>query len=184
LGAEVESERSRRDAELLTTIKLVFAEHKGRYGAPRVHAALRHRGIAVSRKRVGWLMRESGLRARSSRKFNATTDSAHSTPVSPNVLERDFAAPRPDVAWVSDITYIWTDEGWLYLCVILDLCSRRVVGWALREQWLLGSSARRPTQPRAFGTRRRDSSSTATAVANMRAEDFAAGWRAWSLGKA
>jgi transposase InsO family protein len=153
-ATEVESAHGRRDSELLDMIKIAFTEHRGRYGAPRVHAVLRRRGVGVSRKRVARLMRESGLRARSAKKFKATTDSAHSMPVWPDLLQRNFSAPRPDVAWASDITYIWTAEGWLYLCVILDLCSRKVVGWALRERMAAGlvceafDAARSIRQPR------------------------------------
>lgn len=136
--SEEVTERVRRDAELVAIIKVIFDESRGWYGAPRVHAALIKRGIRVSRKRVARLLRENGLRARSTRKFKATTDSKHSLPVSPNLLNRNFTATAPDVVWVSDITYIWTGENWMYLCVIIDLCSRKVVGWSLRNRMCAG----------------------------------------------
>jgi transposase InsO family protein len=99
-----------------------------------VHAELRARGQGVSRKRVARLMRHRGLAARRRRRFRVTTDSRHAFPVAANVLARQFAAPAPDTVWVTDITYIPTGEGWLYLAVILDLCSRGIVGWAMSER--------------------------------------------------
>jgi transposase InsO family protein len=127
-------ERAIREAELLTSIRRIFAQYRGRYGAPRVHDQLRRDGVHVSRKRVARLMREAGLRAKGRRKYKATTDSNHAQPVAPNLLQRDFHAERPDAVWVSDITYIWTRQGWMYLAVILDLYSRKVVGWSLAER--------------------------------------------------
>jgi putative transposase len=129
-----QSERARQQAELLALIRRIFAKFRGRYGAPRVHDQLTREGLRVSRKRVARLMREAGLRAKGRRKYKATTDSNHALPVAPNLLERDFHAERPDTVWVSDITYIWTREGWMYLAVILDLYSRKVVGWSLAER--------------------------------------------------
>lgn len=131
---EQEAEHARRDAELTARIQALFVQFKGRYGAPRIHGELTREGISVSRKRVARLMRESGLRAKSARKYKATTDSNHALPVAPNLLERRFDVDAPNVAWVSDITYLWTRQGWLYLCVIIDLYSRKVVGWSLRER--------------------------------------------------
>lgn len=96
-------------------------------------AELRDRGVEVGKHRVVRLMRENGLRARPRRRFKRTTDSGHKLPVAPNLLERRFTASAPNEAWVGDITYIWTAEGWSYLAVLLDLYSRRVVGWALRK---------------------------------------------------
>ena len=131
---EQQSERAREEAELLVSIRRIFALYRGRYGAPRVHDQLRREGVRVSRKRVARLMREAGLRAKGRRKYKATTDSNHAQPVAPNLLQRDFHAERPDAVWVSDITYIWTRQGWMYLAVILDLYSRKVVGWSLAER--------------------------------------------------
>jgi putative transposase len=129
-----QSERATRDAELLASIRRIFAAFRGRYGAPRVQRELAREGDSVSRKRVARLMREAGLRAKGRRKYKPTTDSDHSLPVAPNLLKRDFRTERPDAAWVSDITYIWTRQGWMYLAAILDLYSRKVVGWSLDER--------------------------------------------------
>jgi transposase InsO family protein len=118
------------------SVHVVAAHHasRGTYGSPRVHAELRAQGHQIGRKRVERLMRENRLKARTKRRFRATTDSKHGLPVAPNLLGRDFNTRAPDVVWVTDITYIWTAEGWLYLAAILDLYSRRVVGWAMSEQ--------------------------------------------------
>jgi putative transposase len=129
-----QSERAKQDGELLAAIRRIFAQFRGRYGAPRIQARLAEEGISVSRKRVGRLMREAGLKAKGRRKYRPTTDSNHSLPVAPNLLRRNFNAKRPDTVWVSDITYLWTRQGWLYLAVIVDLCSRKVVGWSLAER--------------------------------------------------
>jgi transposase InsO family protein len=120
----------RRDKELAERVSAVHLGSRRRYGSPRVHAELQATGQRVSRKRVARLMRENDLAARTRRRFRKTTDSNHSFPIAPNLLERDFTAAGPDEAWVTDITFLWTAEGWLYLAVILDLFSRRVVGWA------------------------------------------------------
>jgi putative transposase len=122
------------DERLGLEIAAIHAESRRRYGSPRVHAELRARGHRTSRKRVARLMRQRGLAGRRRRRFRATTDSRHTLPVAPNVLDRQFVQPAPDVAWGTDITYILTGEGWLYLAVILDLCSRLVVGWAVSER--------------------------------------------------
>ena len=126
--------RAQQDQRLGVEIQAIHAESRQRYGSPRVHAELRDRGQRVGRKRVARLMRAQGLCARRRRRFRITTDSNHPLAVAPNVLARQFAAPAPDTAWVTDITYLWTQEGWLYLAVILDLFSRAVVGWAMSAQ--------------------------------------------------
>lgn len=131
---EQQCERAVRDEQLLMSVQRIFAANRGRYGAPRVRRELLREGVGIGRKRVARLMREAGLRAKSRRKYKPTTDSNHSLPVAPNLLARDFHTERPDVAWVSDITYLWTRQGWLYLAVILDLYSRRVVGWRLSDR--------------------------------------------------
>jgi transposase InsO family protein len=119
---------------LLVDIRRVHAQHQERYGAPRIHAELRGAGQAVSRKRVKRVMRQHGIRARAPRRYRVcTTDSKHSVPVPANLLEQNFVANQPNQLWLADITYIPTSEGWLYLAVILDLFTRKVVGWALRE---------------------------------------------------
>jgi putative transposase len=126
-----ESPRARRQAELLQAIEAVHRESRGTYGSPRVHRGLEARGQTCSENTVAKLMRLAGVRARTARRFVVrTTDSRHDHPVAPNVLNRQFYPQRPDTIWAGDITYIPTAEGWLYLAVVLDLYSRRVVGWA------------------------------------------------------
>jgi len=129
-----ESCRARANRRLLVDIKAAFKANRGVYGSPRVHCELRAQGIVCGRNRVVRLMRAHGLRARQCKRFRpVTTQSAHSLPVAPNVLDRNFAALRRDQAWVGDITYIPTREGWLYLAVVLDVFNRGVIGWAMRK---------------------------------------------------
>jgi putative transposase len=127
------SKRAMRDAVLGAKIVAIHARSERRYGSPRVHDELREQGEHVSRKRVSRLMKERDLRGKRRRRFRVTTESQHDLPVSPNVLQRDFSAAAPNQKWVGDITYIWTREGWLYLAVLIDLFSRRVVGWSLGD---------------------------------------------------
>jgi transposase InsO family protein len=129
-----ESTRDRADQQLGLEVRAVFQEHKGRYGSPRVHRELRKQRDDVGRHRVARLMREQDLRARPRPKFVRTTDSSHSQPTAANVLARNFTTDAPDRVWAGDVTYLPTREGWLYLAVLLDLYSRRVVGWALSER--------------------------------------------------
>jgi putative transposase len=126
--------RARADDRLGLEIAAIHAESRQRYGSPRVHAELADRGCRTSRKRVARLMRARGLAARRRRRFRVTTHSRHPFPVAPNVLARQFDRPQPDRAWVTDITYIPTREGWLYLAVLLDLCLRLAVGWAMSDR--------------------------------------------------
>jgi len=129
-----DSPRTIANRELLNDIRRVHADHRGRYGAPRIHAELRAEGQNVSRKRVERVMRQHGIRAQTPRRYRVcTTDSKHSLPVAANLLDRNFTAEKPDQVWLADITYIPTGEGWLYLAVILDLFTRKVVGWAMRD---------------------------------------------------
>lgn len=128
------STRAQREAQLLNDIERVFTAEKGRIGAPRVTRRLRGEGTVVGRNWVARGMRKRGLRARAARKFKATTNSRHALAVAPNWLEQNFVATAPNQKWVSDITYLWTDEGWLYLAVVLDLYARVVVGWSLSER--------------------------------------------------
>lgn len=134
LGERPKAKRELDDEQLAVAITAIHHRSRGTYGSPRVHAELRAEDHSVSRKRVERLMRELGLQARTRRRHRVTTDSEHSNPVAPNLLARQFAADEPNVAWVTDITYVWTDEGWLYVAAILDLFSRRVVGWAVSER--------------------------------------------------
>ncbi len=127
------SKRAREDEVLSTHIRAIHRASRGVYGSPRIHAQLRRLGFDVSRKRVVRLMNEAGIEGVTPKRWRTTTDSSHTYAVSPNRLERDFSAEAPDRVWVSDITYIRTWEGWLYLAVILDLYSRRVVGWAAAD---------------------------------------------------
>ena len=128
-----QSERARRDGELLAAIRRLFVKFRGRYGAPRLQRELVREGIRISLKRVARLMRENGLRAKGRRKYKYTTDSNHNLPVAPNLLSQDFHTPQPNTVWVSDITYVRTLEGWMYLAVIMDLFSRKIVGWSIAE---------------------------------------------------
>ncbi|WP_433937642.1 IS3 family transposase [Sorangium cellulosum] len=124
------SARAKADAQLSAQIRAVHNKSRGRYGSPRIHAELRARGIRVGKKRVARLMRAERLAARSRRRFRRTTNSRHNGPIAPNVIARQFEAQAPNQVWVTDVTYIPTGEGWLYLAVMLDLFSRRVIGWA------------------------------------------------------
>ena len=126
-----ESRRSRDDRRLLLEIRAIHRQSSRRYGSPRVYRELRGRGRACGRHRVARLMRQDGLEGTFRRQFRVTTDSKHRWPVAANHLARRFSVSRPDRVWAGDITYIRTREGWLYLAVLLDLCSRRVVGWAM-----------------------------------------------------
>ena len=128
-----ESRRVAESRRLLEKIKLVHKKSRRRYGSPRVHGQLVCDGESVSRGRVERLMRANGIRAKQKRKFVPTTDSKHDLPVAHNILGREFTVGEPDQVWVSDITYIPTDEGWLYLAGVLDLCSRTAVGWSMGE---------------------------------------------------
>lgn len=125
------SARARADEQLGIVIAAIHEKSRKRYGSPRIHRALRKKGVRVGAKRIARLMRAAGLVTRQKRRFRRTTDSNHSSPIAPNVLERDFEPAAPNQAWAGDVTYIATGEGWSYLAVILDLFSRRVVGWAM-----------------------------------------------------
>lgn len=125
-----ESRRSRENRSLEAKIRVLHAASHGIYGAPRIYQDLVDDGIRCGKNRVARIMRKLGIRSRSKRKFKATTDSRHNFPVAPNLLNQNFTAQAPDRIWTGDITYIPTDEGWLYLAVLLDLYNREVVGWS------------------------------------------------------
>lgn len=127
------SPRARENQILSEQIVEIFEASRGTYGSPRMHEALLERGFEVGLNRVARLMAELELRARPKRKFKTTTDSEHSFPISDNLLNREFKTTEPDRVWVADMTYIWTGEGWLYLAVVIDLFSRRVVGWSMAD---------------------------------------------------
>lgn len=129
--ARLPSDRSKADAQLAVQIAAAHKKSHKRYGSPRVHRALRKKGVRVGKKRIERLMREKGLVGRRKRPFRRTTDSNHTNPIAPNVVARDFEPKAPNQVWAGDVTYIATAEGWSYLAVLLDLYSRRVVGWAM-----------------------------------------------------
>jgi putative transposase len=124
------SARAVADQALVVEIKAAHKAGRGNYGSPRVHRALRQNGRRVGKKRVARLMNQEGIVATRRKKFVATTDSKHEDPIAPNVLNREFEVELLNTEWVTDVTYVPTQQGWLYLAAILDLCSRRVVGWA------------------------------------------------------
>ena len=121
------------DDALLVHIKSVHVETRSSYGWPRIWRELLARGVRVGKDRVQKLMQRHGISAKGKRRFKVTTDSNHDLPIAPNLLNREFTVAEPDRVWVGDITYIATDEGWLFLAVVIDLFSRQVVGWSLRE---------------------------------------------------
>lgn len=125
---------ARKKQELVPLVRVLHEENEEVYGRRRMSDALKEKGHNVGKAAAGTLMKMAGVKVKTKRKFKATTDSNHDLPVASNFLERDFTADVPDRVWVSDITYIWTREGWLYLAVIIDLFSRRVVGWATSKR--------------------------------------------------
>jgi transposase InsO family protein len=127
-----ESRRAVANRHLINDIKRVHRDTHGRYGSPRIHVELKAQGRGMSRGRIERLMRRHGIRAIMARPRRArTTDSRHDFPIAPNLLDRNFIAPAPNRIWLADITYIETDQGWLYLSAVMDLYSRRIVGWAM-----------------------------------------------------
>ena len=129
------SARAEEDAQLATEIKAIHRQSRRTYGSPRVHEELKAQGQPHGEKRIARIMREKGIRAKAPRRFRRTTDSNHAHPIAPNVLDRQFAVESvaADQVWVGDITYLATRDGFLYLAVVLDLASRRVIGWAMRH---------------------------------------------------
>nr|WP_232318536.1 IS3 family transposase [Sphingomonas sp. TDK1] len=128
------SRRQRDDMVMLAHVRSGFALSNGTYGSPRMTRELQDDGFAIGRRRTARLMRENGLRARQKRRFKRTTDSEHAWPIAPNIIDQDFTATAPNQKWGVDISYVWTREGWLYLAVVIDLFSRRVVGWAVGDR--------------------------------------------------
>jgi len=128
------SQRVLANVALDVEISNVYHVHFGRYGSPRITRELQTNGIECSENRVAKRMQSMGIMAKGKRKFKATTDSKHSLPVFPNLLERDFTASYSNEKWCTDITYVWTEEGWLYLCVFIDLYSRAVIGWSMDKR--------------------------------------------------
>jgi transposase InsO family protein len=128
------SQRQRDDMVFLAHIRSQFRLSHETYGSPRMHVELQDEGLSIGRHRVARLMRENGLKALQKRRFKKTTDSSHGGPVAANILEQDFMAGQPNEKWGADISYIWTAEGWLYLAIVVDLFSRRIVGWATSDR--------------------------------------------------
>jgi len=127
------SPRDKANQALSTRIKAVHEASRCTYGSPRVVAELREDGMRVGRNRIARLMQQMGLIAAARRRFRRTTDSEHALPIADNVVQRDFNPDGPNQLWATDITYVWTWQGWLYLAVVVDLFSRRIVGWAAAE---------------------------------------------------
>jgi putative transposase len=127
------SERLKK-AQAVLVIRSVYEELKGMYGSRRIHQELKRRGYCIGLRRVEGLMSEGQLHGRQKRRYKATTDSRHSLPVAANLVNRNFTAPAPNRVWTSDLTYIGTAEGWLYLAVVLDLFNREVIGWSLQSR--------------------------------------------------
>ena len=128
------SRHQREDMVLLAHVRAAFTLSNGTYGSSRMMHELRDQGLPVGRRRTARLMRDNGLRARQKRRFKRTTDSEHAFPVAPNLIDQDFTATGPNQKWGVDISYVWTREGWLYLAVVIDLFSRRVVGWSVSDR--------------------------------------------------
>jgi putative transposase len=129
-----ESRRSTANRQIVNDIKRVYRDTYGRYGSPRIHVELKAQGRGASRGRIERLMRRHGIRAIMARPYRVrTTDSRHGLPIAPNLLDRNFVAPAPNCVWLADITYVETDQGWLYLATVMDLYSRRIVGWAMAD---------------------------------------------------
>ena len=128
-----ESPRSKENRRLEAKIRVLFKDNREVYGAPRIHAELKDEGESCSKNRVARIMKKAGLKAKTKRKFKATTDSRHSFPVAPNLLNQNFETDAPNKIWAGDISYIQTDEGWLYLAVLMDLYSRKIIGWSMKS---------------------------------------------------
>ena len=129
-----ESAKVKKDKEMSAMVGEIFKEGRATYGARRIRQKLVQKEITVSRRKVGRLMKESDLEVKTKRKFKATTDSNHSQLVAPNLLDRKFDVHLPDNYWVGDITYVSTEEGWLYLATVIDLYSRKVIGWSMNSR--------------------------------------------------
>ena len=122
------------DGQLLAQLKVIHAQMKQIYGSPRIVKELRDRGLPAGKERVERLMRENGIYGKHKRRYKVTTDSKHHLPIAPNLLNRQFKPEQPNQAWSSDITYLWTDEGWLYLAIVMDLFNREIVGFSIKPR--------------------------------------------------
>nr|WP_245544966.1 IS3 family transposase [Lentibacillus jeotgali] len=128
------SNQEKRKEKLTAQVKRVYIESYRRYGSPKITEILKQEGWDVSQKTVTRIMKENGLRSKTVKKYKATTNSKHSYPVYPNLLNQNFHVDHPGEVWVSDITYVWTNEGWLYLATVMDLFSRRIIGWEMSRR--------------------------------------------------
>ena len=128
------SDDSPEEVALKTRTIAIFKEHRGKYGSRRISKQLKAEGYPVGRYKARRLMRELGLKAKASKRYKVTTDSRHSFPIALNLLDRKFNVDKPNTVWTTDITYVWTLEGWLYLAIVLDLYSRQIVGWAMNKR--------------------------------------------------
>lgn len=128
------STRAREQERLIPMVKEIYELSRATYGSRRIANELESNGIPCGKQKAGTLMKLAGVQAKQRKKFKATTNSKHNLPVASNLLKREFTVKNPDLVWVGDITYIWTTEGWLYLTVVIDLYSRRVVGWAINKR--------------------------------------------------
>jgi putative transposase len=128
------SNRQQERERIIPKIKEIHRQTKASYGARRISAELESQGESCGRTKAASLMKLAGVAAKQKKKFKVTTDSKHNLPIAPNLLKRNFEVPEPDIVYCSDITYIWTNEGWLYLAVVLDLFSRQVVGWSMSNR--------------------------------------------------
>jgi len=133
-GGQGHGVRRKANERLLKEIRKSYKDGRGAYGSPRITTDIRDRGHVCGKNRVARLMRINGIAAKTKRRFKATTNSRHSLPIAPNLLNKRFVAEGPDKIWVSDITYVWTEAGWLYLTTMLNLFSRKIVGWAMGER--------------------------------------------------
>ena len=125
------SDREVKELTLVRKIEQIHQGSRGTYGSPRILRVLQGLGESCNKTKVERLMKKNGIRAKTKRKFRVTTDSKHNLPIAPNLLERNFSPEKRDQVWASDITYVWTKEGWLFLAVIVDLFSRQIVGWSI-----------------------------------------------------
>ena len=133
-GERTTGRRLKENEAVLVAARRSYRASRGTYGSPRITEDLRDAGLRCGENRIARLMRVNGIMAKTRRRFKATTNSRHCLPVSPNLLNRHFTADGPNKVWTSDITYVWTEEGWLYLAVVLDVFSRQIVGWAMGER--------------------------------------------------
>lgn len=151
---------------MLAHVRSAFALSNGTYGSPRMTRELQDDGFAIGRRRTARLMRENGMRDRQKRRFKRTTDSEHSWPIATNIIDQDFTARTPNQKWGVDISYVWTREGWLYLAVVIDLISRRVIGWAVGDRRHRDLALAALRKASSCGARPKGSFIIRTAVAN------------------